>query len=104
MTQVCEKCQAALQMKKMGITVIETSGNPPTAIRLWKADLLACPICGAGVIAHFSHEPMMERHEAGFGQALKGIPKEARFILYNPEYLATQIRYETKIVRRHAHA
>lgn len=99
MTHLCVKCQAQFQPKQIGVTVIETSGNPPKAFRIWSADLLACPICGMEVASHFSHEPAMESHEAGFEKAMMEIPADRRHIMFNPAYLVQRAGYETKWVR-----
>ena len=102
MQTVCAKCQASFQVKKLAVSVVETAGNPPRAIRIWRADLLACPICGAEITTRFAHEPMIESHEKGFAAALAQIPQDRRHILYSPEYLSQSVSYSTKYVRKHA--
>jgi len=102
MTILCVKCQAQYQPKQTGVTVIETSGNPPRAFRIWNADLLSCPICCADLITNFGHEPTMESHESGFDQALKEIPADRRYIMFNPAYLVQRAGFETKWVRSYA--
>ena len=100
---LCVKCQAQYLPKKTSVTVIETAGNPPQPIRTWVADLLGCPVCGAELIDHFCHEPVIERHEDGFEEYLKRI-REIRnyYIMHNPEYLARNIKHETTYVRSYA--
>lgn len=98
MINVCAKCQAQYQPKMQGVTVVETSGTPPKAARLWNADLLACPICGALLISHFGHEPM-ESHEPGFDKVLAEIPPGRKYILHSPELLTQRLRHETTYVR-----
>lgn len=98
MTDVCVKCQAQYQPKMQGVSVIETSGTPPKAVRLWRGDLLACPICGAMLISHFSHEAM-ESHEPGFDKVISEIPPNRLYTLYSPELLVQKIQHETKYVR-----
>ncbi len=95
----CVKCQAQYMPKKLGVSVVETSGTPPRATRVWQADILACPICGNDTLSHFSHAPVMESHEKGFDVFLASIPAESRFVLYSPELLASRVGYETKYVR-----
>lgn len=98
---VCVKCQARFQPKKLGVTVIETTGKPPQPARIWSADLLGCPVCQTELIARFSHEPMMDSYESGFDKVLAEIPQDRRYILHNPEYLAQSIQHETTYVRSH---
>ena len=98
----CAKCQAQYFPKLQGITVIETAGNPPKAFRIWHADLLACPICGAELFANFAHEPAMESHEPGFDKVLSEIPNNRKFVLYSPEFLVQKVRHETTYVRSYA--
>lgn len=95
---VCVKCQAPFGVKQMGVTVIETSGNPPKPAKIWRADLLTCPICNAEMLAHFGHEPVVEHHEDGFGAALAGVNGH-RYVVYSPERLAMQVTYETRYVK-----
>lgn len=97
---LCVKCQAAMQPKKTGVTVIETSGTPPKALRLWSADLVACPICGFELVTHYSTEPIVERHEAAFGKTLMAVTKEKRYVMYSPEILAQRVSHETKHLRK----
>lgn len=99
MMQVCVKCQAKYLPKVLGVMVIETSGEFPIPFRVWRADLLSCPICKAELLSCFGWEPVMERNETGFDEFVEEIRRAGGFILYNPEYLARKIRYETSYVR-----
>lgn len=99
MANLCVKCQARYELIKAGVTVIETSGNPPQAFRIWNADLLGCPICGNQMITRFGNEPAVERHEPGFMKALMGVTREKRFVMHSPEALATRITHETVYVK-----
>jgi hypothetical protein len=100
---VCVKCKAQYLPIKIGVNVIETAGNPPQPMRIWVADLLGCPVCGAELIAQFTHEPVIERHETGFEAALKEIRAKKKFyILHNPLYLTSTIKHETLYVRSYA--
>ncbi len=99
MRNACVKCQAEYLPKKLGVSVVETSGTPPKPVRVWQADIIACPICGNDVLAHFSHAPVMESHESGFDLFVSSIPAGKRFVLYSPELLAPRVGYETKYVR-----
>ena len=96
---VCVKCQAQYQPKLMGVSVLVTAGNPPKPMRTWRADLLVCPMCGAELLANFSHEPTMESREYGFEAALSNIPQERRYTLHSLSYLAQTVKYETTYVR-----
>lgn len=99
---VCVKCQAQFLPKKNGVTVLETVGNPPQSMRVWVADLLGCPVCGAETIANFCHEPVIERHERGFEETLGQIRERDKgrlYILHNPEFLVQTVKHETKYVR-----
>ncbi len=101
MKPVCAKCQAQFQIKKNGVTVVETAGNPPVAYRIWRADLLACPICNAELTTNFGHEPLNERDEPGFEAALSKVQKSHRYVLHNPEFLVQRVGFETKYVRKY---
>jgi len=96
---LCVKCQASLQLMKAGVSVIETSGNPPKAFRIWSADLMGCPICGTQTIARFGTEPVVEQHEAGFMKALMGVTREKRYVMHSPEALAMRVTHETKYLK-----
>ena len=98
MNFVCVKCQAPFGMKRTGVTVIKTTGNPPMPASIWRANLLACPICGAEMLAHFGHEPVAEQHEAGFKAALAGVNGD-RYVVYSPEKLAKIVQHETRYVK-----
>lgn len=90
MNPVCAKCQAVFGVKKLGVAVIETTGTPPQAIKIWRADLLACPICNAEIVNNFGHEPQMERFENGFQNELKLVLEEKnRVVMYSPEHLVS---------------
>jgi hypothetical protein len=102
MDPVCAKCQAQYLPNKNGVYVVETAGNPPLPYRIWRADLLACPICRGELTAHFSHEPLSERHEDGFDAFLSKVQKGPRYILHNPEYLVQRVGFETRYVRSYA--
>ncbi len=99
MKNICAKCQASFQVKKMAVSVVETAGTPPKPIRIWRADLHACPICSAEIVTNFAHAPMIESHETGFAEALEAIPQDHKHILYSPEYLAQTVIYATRYVR-----
>lgn len=96
---LCVKCQAQYQVKRLGVTVIETSGNPPKPFRLWRADLFACPICNAELITRFGHEPIVESHEEGFAAALDQAVRNHRYVMHSPEALAMIVTHETIDVR-----
>lgn len=99
MIHVCVKCQAKYEVKRQGVPVVETAGIPPKAHRIWRADLLGCPICGAELLAHFAHEPMLESHEQGFEEKLEQLRESGRYILHNPPFLVSTYFHETKFVR-----
>lgn len=101
-TNVCGKCQAQFLPKLMGVTVVETAGNPPRAFRMWRADVQAFPICHAELVTDFSHEPTMENYESGFDAVLAEVPPERKRIMYSPEYLTQKVMHETKLVRSYA--
>jgi hypothetical protein len=102
MKPVCVKCQAAFEVKRLGVTVIETAGIPPEPFRLWRADLYACPICGYEALTQFAHEPIAQKSDSDFQAALDLARRGDRFVIYSPEALAMSIRYETKEVRPYA--
>jgi hypothetical protein len=85
---------------RTGVMVIETSGNPPKAFRIWSADLMGCPICGLQVLERFGGEPVIESHQAGFTKALMGVTREKRYVMHSPEALAMRVTHETKIVKK----
>ena len=83
-------------MKRLGVTVIETAGNPPKPFRLWRADVLACPICGAELVTRFAHAPMLENYEDGFEAALdEANGKKRRYVVHGPEALAMVVTHRT---------
>lgn len=96
---LCVKCQAAYQVRRLGVTVIETAGNPPKPFRLWRADLLACPICNAELITRFGHEPAIENYEEGFASALDQAASTHRYVMHSPEALAMIVTHATVDVR-----
>lgn len=98
---VCVQCQAAFGQKRTGVSVIETAGDPPKPFRIWRADLLQCPICGKEMLAHFSHEPVAENHEEGFEAAMDAASKRDRYVVYGAETLVKMVAFETKEVRRY---
>lgn len=102
MNLVCVKCQAFMGIKKMGVAVIETVGVPPMPTRIWRADLLACPICGAEMLANFGHEPVAEKHEAGFASALSGLNGH-KYVVYSPEMLVGSVTAEIVYVKGGLH-
>lgn len=71
----CLKCQAQYLTAKLGVFVIDKSQGQPS--RVWRADLLECPLCSHQMLAHFGHEPIMESFEAGFYKYLQDIRKRA---------------------------
>lgn len=101
MPTVCVKCQAKFQIKKMSILVIETTGTEPKPLRVWSADLFSCPICNAEILSQFGHEPIIESHEDGFEKFIAEINPNLRYVLYSPEYLASNIRHDTRYVRNY---
>jgi len=50
-TIICTNCRVKFRPKDNGISVLEQ--HKGKTIRLWRADLLQCPDCGAEVIAGF---------------------------------------------------
>lgn len=97
----CVQCQAFFGPKRMGVSVIETAGDPPKPFRIWRADLLQCPICGKELLSNFSHEPVAENHEECFGAAMEEALKQDRYIVYGAETLVKMVAFETKEVRRY---
>lgn len=97
---VCVKCQAEMMPKKLGVTVIRTSGTPPTAVSIWRADLFGCAICGVEMLARFGHEPVIELHERGFKKALTDITKDKKYVWHSPEFLMQGVKQDVQIVRR----
>lgn len=94
----CVKCQAQYLPKKLGVTVIETSGTPPKPVRLWIADLMACPICNAELITRFAHEPSIEITELGFADFVERAHRENKervYTVYVPSVLDGTVTYET---------
>ena len=57
---VCVKCQTEYSSKlgEIGVIVVEMAHNPPVPYRVWGADLLSCPGCGAEVVSGFSDRPI----------------------------------------------
>lgn len=101
MQTVCVRCQAQYLPKRLGLIVIETTGDQPKPLRAWSADMYGCPICGAEILSHFGHEPIMENHEEGFEAFIAEIRKGERFVMYNPAYQAQRVWYETAHVRKY---
>ena len=97
---VCVQCQAAFGVKRMGVAVVETAGIPAKPWRLWRADLLQCPICGKELLGHFSHEPVAERHHEDFEAALVAASKGDRYVVYSAEALAVRVTHETVYVQK----
>lgn len=98
--QVCVQCQAPFGVKRLGVWVIETAGEPIRPFRIWRADLFQCPICGREILGRFSHEPVTETQD-DFEATLAAASNGDRFVVYSPEALAMRVRYETKNVRSH---
>ncbi len=97
---VCVQCQARMGVKRMGVSVVETAGVPAKPFRLWRADLLQCPICGKELLARFSHEPVAENHDEDFEAALDAASKGDRYVVYSPEALALRVTHETVYVQK----
>lgn len=97
---VCVQCQARMGVKRMGVAVVETAGIPAKPWRLWRADLLQCPICGKELLAHFSHEPVAEQHHEDFEAALDAASKGDRYVVYSAEALAVRVTHETVDVKK----
>jgi hypothetical protein len=87
-------------VKRMGVAVVETAGTPPKPWRLWRADLLQCPICGKELLGHFSHEPVAEQHDVDFEAALDAASKSDRYVVYSAETLAIRVTHETVYVKK----
>ena len=103
--EVCVQCQARMSVKRMGVAVVETAGVPAKPFRIWRADLMQCPICGRELLSHFSHEPVAEQHHEDFEAAMDAASKGDRYVVYSPEALAMRVTHETvyvKKVRSHA--
>ena len=75
---VCVKCQRFFRHKHNGVEVLEqrptkTGAEPGrrsmgywTHYKLWQADLMECPDCGAEIIVGFGRAPIAEYHEGSF--------------------------------------
>lgn len=97
---VCVQCQARMDVKRTGVSVIETAGLPANPCRIWRADLMQCPICGKELLTRFGHEPVAERHHEDFEAALAAASKGDRYVVYSPEVLAMNVTHETVYVRK----
>lgn len=98
--EVCVQCQARMGVKRMGVAVIETAGIPANPFRIWRADLMQCPICGRELLSHFSHEPVAERHHDDFEAALTAASKQDRYVVYSAEALMNHVTHETVMVKK----
>lgn len=96
---VCVQCQAEMQVKKLGVTVIRTFGIPAVAMSIWRADLFGCPLCNRESLSRFGHEPVMESHEQGFKAELMKITPYKKYVVHSPELLVTNVRHETRNVK-----
>lgn len=101
MQNVCVKCQALYLPKKLGVMVIETAGEKPTPMRVWSADVLGCPLCGAELLSRFSHEPIIESYNSGFDAFVADIQPGRRYVMYSPALLAQTVKHETIYVRQY---
>ena len=97
---VCVQCQARMSVKRMGVAVVETAGNPAKPFRLWRADVIQCPICGKEILSHFSHEPAAEQHHDDFEAALAAASTGDRYVVYSPESLMMRVTHETVYLKK----
>ena len=78
----CVKCQTYFAVEKNGVFVTETFDDGVTPYKVWRADLLQCPDCGAQLVTGFPREPYSEHFMPDFQEALgratitiKGCPR-----------------------------
>lgn len=76
---ICVKCEKEVMPAKIGVTVEEhrkeeqSRGLPPlwAAYKIWTADVLQCPECGAQILAGFPDRPVAHHHEENYAEEQK---------------------------------
>ena len=82
MNPVCVQCKTGMDVKQVGVTVVEMFGNPPRPYKLWAADTRECPVCMAVVTWGDAKKPFAEHYQDGFQERLDAIPEEKRVYSY----------------------
>lgn len=70
---VCVKCRLFFEPKRNGVTVEEGMplGNGSwTSYRLWQADLLECPGCGAQLVTGYGRAPIAEHYQSDYEEKI----------------------------------
>jgi len=78
---VCIKCETFMRVRKVGVAleeriptgaVNETGDALYGPYKLWAGDLLACPTCGAEVVAAFGMYAIAEHYEEQYARTVAG--------------------------------
>ena len=70
MKTYCGNDGREMKTEACGITLVQVffNGDP---YKLYKADLLRCPLCGAAVVTRLGAEPFAEHYQPGFENVLE---------------------------------
>jgi len=80
MNYVCAPCMLSFKPKQNGVYLEERmkigpeSWGPYAPYKLWVADLLECPSCGAEIIAGFARHPLAEHYEPEYERLVEKLP------------------------------
>ena len=82
MNPVCVRCKTGMEVKQVGVTVVEMFGSPPRPKLLWEAYNRECPVCGAAVACGYAQQPPADYYQDDFQERLDAIPEESRVYSY----------------------
>ena len=85
---ICVKCEKEMMPAKVGVLVEEhrkatlgrTSGSGVEWLpyKIWTADVLECPECGAQILAGFPDRPVAHHHEDNYAEEQKKVEYHIR--------------------------
>lgn len=82
MRLVCAACRRPMAVKQMGVNVRETRTHDE---RVYRADLFACPGCGAEVISGFGQNPYIESWQENWAPVItRLVNEETVYVVNNP--------------------
>lgn len=91
MKRICVKCQVEFKPEKNGVYVVEMMMKNTKVYKLWRADLLKCPVCGFLIVAGFAQYPMMEHFQKTpdgkiIEEVIEKLKSDGATIIYDKEY------------------